>query len=601
MSSSFDNWKKALESLEASVGKELAEIRSCKREVQLARMAILDQETRGRYFRDDQRIILSAPEIIIGDVDKNGVMIGNGSVVVLRGSNVSLEGIGAGAGMGGSVITRAASIRQIAADPGIDGQENSVMGTSEIINLGRNIVLHSSDATECFYEAPASVGNGVSIHSDTLLNIDASVSNTIRKQTIEDAIAALKERKSDEEKSMKDLKKQTDKVMEDIDKTLEKQDSLMESINDVRTNVYDIDQLNQKFDQLSEVLSSVSASYQYAISRLAETTRQLAALEKAKSEVGEAADKYKDDPTGAMLAINAELVSITTNDGDGNIRVNPESGIEVSSTNVAINAHQADGSLTEKSYVRINTENFDLNTQSAKLDEKQEKGDITATGSVKITSKDITVQAIDSELKDKKVVEKALTEKGSITMRAENISAASYKTDGELTGSIVLNAKEMEIAAMKMKKEGEGEEAKYKEEKLADGSKLTVLAEKMFIGSQKNDNTKTKLVQIGSEKVGIIAKDTAEMQQGEAKAVLTLDGGNFTAGASANKLQGNTTIEGNAEIKGETKTPKLTSDQVEAKSAFKSPNINDTQGAGVPGQAGQPSAKMQEEEVKPKE
>ena len=106
-----------------------------------------------------------------------------------------------------------------------------------------------------------------------------------------------------------------------------------------------------------------------------------------------------------------------------------------------------------------------------------------------------------------------------------------------------------------------------------------------------------ELVQVAAKKVGIMGKETAEMQEGEAKSVVTLSGGNVTAGGSKVELKGNTTIEGNAEIKGETKTPKLTSDQVEAKSAFKSPNINDSMGAGMPGQAGKPSAKLKEEEA----
>ena len=107
---------------------------------------------------------------------------------------------------------------------------------------------------------------------------------------------------------------------------------------------------------------------------------------------------------------------------------------------------------------------------------------------------------------------------------------------------------------------------KRTDKQLAADSQMVLLADKMFVGSSDKE-TKSQLVQVASDKVGVLATTTAEMQQGEAKAVVTLDGGNLTVGASANELKGDTTMKGKA----------------------------------AAGAAGKPSAKLQEEEAKKSE
>ena len=98
--------------------------------------------------------------------------------------------------------------------------------------------------------------------------------------------------------------------------------------------------------------------------------------------------------------------------------------------------------------------------------------------------------------------------------------------------------------------------------------------------------------------MSVIATTTAEVQQGEAKAVVTLDGGNITLGASKNEINGDTTIAGKADIKGETTAPSGSFKSLEAGSSFKSPNISDGMGAPSSSSPGKPSAKLKEEEVK---
>ena len=103
MDTVFSDWKEALQNLQDCVEKDLEEIRKQKAEVQQIKIDIFNRLAEGKYFRDDKRIVISAPEIIIGDVDKSGMLWGDGGAVVVRGGNVSLEG----AGKTGSVKCRA--------------------------------------------------------------------------------------------------------------------------------------------------------------------------------------------------------------------------------------------------------------------------------------------------------------------------------------------------------------------------------------------------------------------------------------------------------------------------------------------------------------
>ena len=95
----------------------------------------------------------------------------------------------------------------------------------------------------------------------------------------------------------------------------------------------------------------------------------------------------------------------------------------------------------------------------------------------------------------------------------------------------------------------------------------------------------------------MFATETAEIQQGEAKAVLQLDGGTFSASGDKTALYGETTLNGKTEVKDALSAPKITGDSIEAKSQFKSPNISDGMGVGGGGGGGSLSTKLQKAEA----
>ena len=62
----FREWEKRLSAFESSVEKDLEEMRKCKAQIQQMQLNLVAEIKKGRYIYDEQRLVLSAPEIIIG-------------------------------------------------------------------------------------------------------------------------------------------------------------------------------------------------------------------------------------------------------------------------------------------------------------------------------------------------------------------------------------------------------------------------------------------------------------------------------------------------------------------------------------------------------
>ena len=591
MANILDDLKDALSSFESSVKKDLEEMREQKREVLRLRNELYDTVKNVNYVRHDGTVIVSAPNIILGNVDQHGNLIegGGGSSVTIRANSVSIEGVG-DSSAGGSITQRAASIRSIAVDPGVDGQENVVCGRSEIVCQAKGIALQAAN-DEGTFVSHAGTTNGIRLHSDTSLDIHATPSNAMKTSAIEGQMKMLDDIANDLKSQMSSSKKSVESAIKDITKLLEQQEDLNDTEMHLRASQPDISEMHDEYVSLERMLLSAVNNHIGIISRLAETERRKEALKAMKEELKGDKSNYTDKSTEAYVSIRSESMSLEAIDGDGNIRENQGAGLYVQSPHINIVAHDKDGALIKDSDLSINTQNVSISTENTKYDEKRENADITAIGDMTIVTKTLSVKAIDSELKDKKIEEKALTKDSKFSFRAETITAEATDTEGKSTGNISLNAKDIKVAAMNVDKE------KRTDKELAAESQMVLLADNMFVGSS-DKNTKSKMVQVASDKVGLLATTTAEIQQGEAKAVVTLDGGNLTAGSSKNELNGDTTIAGKAEIKGETTAPSGKFDILQAGKSFKSPNISDGMGAPSAAQAGKPAAKLQEEEAK---
>ena len=652
----FEEWKKMLEKFQQCVDKGVEEMHQQKAEVQQIKTDIFNRLDRGAYYHDDERIVISAPEIVIGNVDKSGAL--NGSyvgTVVIKGSDVSLEGVGET----GRIVSRAPIIHQKAVNPGIDGRENVVCDSSEIVSQACDIVLHSSDAKGEFSQLPLHAGRGgISLHADKRFNIEAAVTAERRKKQIEDVIKGLDTQSKELKKSVENQKKAVDKFLQDMIKLAEKEEKLNSpKDHSTFTNLTDISKVHEQMEALMPSVYRSTQTFIDLVSELAEVNRRKKALEKEKGAI-KTGDDFKKKSTGASMSVVAESISVATADGDGNLHTNPGAGISVRTPRMGLNMHDDQGALAKDGYFSVSAQNITLDTvnpkdkgkewpmegkvkiqskdinleaidykmndknqlwekeltkegkitMSAKTvevstanpkgierDEKGKliKGEFVGEGDVIIRSKTVSVESLDYEVKDGKLSTKALTKDGKLGIRTEKTTVIAADAEGKATGSINLNAKAVNVKSMDVDKE------KLTDSKLAAGSTMTLVSEKMYVGAKSKD-VKSKKVQTVSEEIGAFADKTLEMQQGEGKAAVQLDGGNAAVSGSKTQVYGETTINGKTEVKDELKAPKVVGDSVEAKSAFKSKNISDGMAMGGASGSGKLSTKLKTEDA-PKE
>ena len=592
MDYSFDTWKQALTDFQKSVTKDLEEIRRHKAEVQKMKEEIFSAINQGYYLRDDQRIVLSAPEIIIGNVDRDGTLrAGAASHVVLRGQAVDLDGIGSG----GQVRTRAASIRQVAVDPGSDGQEAVVQPLSEIVNQACQVVLQAECTQGVFTQPAPSSGEGsIRVHAEGALILDASNSNSQQKTHIE---AVLKQLDTDKKAAEAEAKANLQSFT-DLAKSISiirdgQQDRLSDEFN-IRTTYSDLDQIEQLIQTHAPALYKAYDNCSKALSRLAEINRQIICLKAEKEDLTKAASKFQKESTGAGLSLIGEQINLVSKDGDGNLRDNEGAGISILANDISLQAVNGVGALQKEGKVQVMAKTVEVSTQNAtelKYEKGEQKGGkYESQGDFVVKSKNVTFEALDQEFKDDKLEEKALTKESSFTVRTEKIDFSATDTEGKATGSLALNAKDISLRSMNVDKE------KRTDDKLAEGSTMLLLSEKMFVGAKKKD-IKSKKVQVSTEEAGVFADKTLELQQGEAKGVLQLSDGKAALSGSETQVYGNTTLNGKTEVKDELKAPKATIEHVEAKSSFKSSNISDGIPVPPPPSTANLSAKLKAEDA----
>ena len=655
----FKDWEEKLSTFESSVEKDLAEIRKCKAEMQQMKLDVVAELQKGRYVRDTQRLVLSAPEIIIGNVDRSGTLFAGGSKVIVRGTQVGVEG----AGEGGRLDLRAPSIREIAEDPGTDGREHVVGSVSEVVSQARNIIIQSDD-TQGAFSAPTTPtgGSGVRIHADKTIDVEAAMTAESREERLEALISETEKQKDYLKEQASAHKASFTSLQEETEELIEKRNKLSEDFKEVRANYREIRKVSEEIEVLSMSITEETYAYAEILALLAETNRRLKCFKDEKSKIKKG-DDFKNNPTGASVNITGENINLKSADGENNLRDNEGSGIAIAANTVGITSIDKEGALNKDGRVSVMAKTIEMATAGAadlkfddegelekatytaegdfllmsknitfesvdyevadkKYKEKQltddskivlraktievstensanvevdEEGKITkanytSEGDIIVRSKTLTVESVDTDIENGEAKEKALTAEGKVAVRAEKMDLSATDTEGKATGSVSINAKAVSVKSMDVEKE------KRTDDKLAEGSTMTIVSEKMYMGAKSKD-VKSKKVQVMSEEIGAFADKTLEIQQDEGKALVQLDGGNASLGGSKTEIYGVTTINGKTEVKDELKAPKITADDLNASAHFKTPNIEDGMAAGGAGGGGSLSAKLKTEDA----
>lgn len=585
----FKYWQEALDDFQKNVEKDLDEIRRYKSEVQQMKIDLIDHLEKGRYVRDDQRVIISAPEIIIGNVDKSGTLCGSNSRIILRGTNISLDGVGAGASGVGSIVSRAASIRQIAIDPGMDGQENVAKGISEIVSQARNVIIRSEKQANDVFPTYGLSGTdgGITLSTDGQISLNATLPCETLKERLEQEETALTTQTNDLKKEASQAKSEVSSLISQIDKLFD-QDLMNLDETMTRTNYMDIEELHEEIRNISGTIYTSMTRYFNVLSRLAEANRQLNSIKEQKEAAGQLQSSFKEKSTDTFISLRSENISLTSTDGDGNLRTNDGAGIGLAGKEISLTSYGNDGALIKDSGIYMGSQDVEINTANPKIADKNT--DLPAEGSVRVVSKAIQVEAVDYETKDDKTEEKSLTKEGSFTLRAEKINLNATDTEGKATGTIAANAKTVEVKAMDVDKE------KRTDKELAAGSSLLLLAEKVYAGAR-DKKTRSKSVQVASDKVGLFGDTAVELQQ-DGKAILQLSGGDAALSGSKTTLYGEMTSQGKSTFKSDVTAGTVEMKNLKVDSSFKTPYT--TEGISVPGapSTAKLSAKLSEEELK---
>ena len=487
-----------------------------------------------------------------------------------------------------------------------------------------------------------------------------------RDKRLGDLIKAFETRKGDLKKLVSSHKESFNSLVKALEEQLDKKEKVIKDDDEVRGNYQDLYEIDDEIEGLSLSMSEEVAGYAQTLSLLAEVNRQIKCFKAEKDKIKKG-DDFKKNSTGTTVGIAAENISLSSVDGENNYRDNEGAGVNILANEFSLQSVEKDGKLKKDGKVAIQAktvevttagsdklqyddkegvvktaeyaaegdfivksknitlESMDYEVKEKKLQEKQltadsriklrsktievstegsanvevdDKGKLTkvnytSEGDLIVRSKTVTVESVDYDMESGELKEKALTKDSKVAIRAEKMDLSATDTEGKATGSIGVNAKAVSIRSMDVEKE------KRTDDKLAAGSTMVLVSEKMYVGAKSKD-IKSKKVQAVSEEIGLLADKTFEASQGDGKAVVQLDGGNASVGGSKSQVYGDTTINAKTEIKGEVKAPKATIDNIEAKSSFKSSNISDGIATPGAGGGGSLSAKIKAEDA-PKE
>ena len=521
----FEKWEKKLSDFKDNVESELSEIRKCKAEMQQMQLDLVAKIKKGHYVYDPECLVLSAPKIIIGHVDRNGTLLGGGSEVIIRGTQVGVQG----AGEGGTVEVRASSIRHIAEDPGVDGLEHVVGTLSEIISQARNTIIQSNevsndkDSQGAFSATTVPTGSsGVRIHADKEIDIHAAMTAETRQKNLESLISGLEGLQSDLKDQADECKESFDELAGELKDLLAEREDLMEDNNGVRTNYLDISDKSEEIEDTAQLLTKQSYHYIEVLSKLAETNRRLKCFKNEKDSIT-TGDDFKGNRTGAKVRVLGEAINLVSADGEGNLRDNEGAGINMVANDVSIAAIESDDSLKEKGSVSIRAKNVEVSTANTADVQREKEGTLTAAtyaaeGDFTLKSKNITIESVDYEVADSKKKEKQLTDDSKIKLRAKTIEvstegSANIEVDenGAITkanytaeGDLIVKSKTVTVKST----DNDIENGEEKEKALTSESKVFIRAEKVDVVSTDTEGKATGSVSINAKAVSVKSMDT---------------------------------------------------------------------------------------------
>lgn len=462
--------------------------------------SFLTQHAPGQYIRNDDTIIISAPNIIIGNVDVYGNVIGDGTVT-LRSSSINLEGTGKNGT--GEIVSRAATIKNIAEHPGADGNENSVGNTSKILLQARDVSMVSQNGIGRF-SIDSNSDMGIHILSDSYVKIDAAApTDKKRKGILDTELQEIKKEKTSHVAALKRAKKAMDDTYTELRDVLNDSSDKRSDGKPIDGNIYLLDELHRKLETITTNFATSLKNYVDAASDVAKDNFNIVYLQSQIDTFKNVNKSDKKKSTQAYVSINGETLVFSNDDETGELRTNPGAGTVFSAPRFQVHA-QENGTIVDGSEVNIQVEKIVLDTTKTQYtDKKKGEGSCISQGEVDIYTKSLNVESIDYDIKDFKKKEKQLSEDSTINVRTEGVTIDTSQKE-KANGFCCVNSKVINLT---------GCDLKGKKYQIADSSNINIAAKKVRIGKSPS-GPHSESVQILSKKANVIGIDTATIGMG---------------------------------------------------------------------------------------
>lgn len=560
---------------------KLEEIRQIRNEIVQLQTKLQGEYKWGTYLHDDKRIVISAPEIIIGNVDKMGHLQG-GTVakVIIRGNKVNVEGVGNGDNNTGIITNQATRIINRASDPGPYGVEDIVYQKSLIANIARAINLRGVEDLGTFYTDFENAPAGIHIHSDNSMTLEANQPLAKTAAQLDKKMAACQALDKQYDTTLKQLKASLDALTKKMSDTIAQIEEMNADRDNIRNNAVEYSTLNTVLHKYTGEYYALTANYFGFQTTKAENARQMKVLTAMKEELNKQVQRAGNKTTtlNGNIIINSTAIDVNVADDGGTYRSDAKSGFQLNASDIRINAREDSGKLLPDGCVTIGGQNVKIDTNEFDGDFTSGSVKIPGKGMFSLLSKNIKLESVDYSLDNGAKKEEALTAGGNMQIRTESVSVMSTSTDGKATGSISLNAKDVTVASSDYQKDDKGA---YSPQGLAAGGNINVTGETIALG-----HANSKEVKMAADVATVQGKSEAKLAQGgigsAPEAAVVVQGGSTNIASSSN-----TDIYGNIGLRGETKVsagisgPKASFDGLEVSKGLKTPNFSD----GLPGSA----------------
>ncbi len=564
----YDSWLKSMKDFQASMDKDVNEVRRYKDEIQKIKQDMTDKYNKGQYTRDEHRIVISAPEIIIGNVLKDGTLIPDEtSRVIIRANNIQQEGVGTDYGQG-TIINKATEIKNICLDPGVDGNEEMVSYRSGYTVQAQSIALQSEETEGTFAEIASATPGEIKLQADDHVSVAAMAPLESRKKQIEEIVKAKNADKAR-------FQEESDGRMTSIEDTIKELNALFALTKNlfatgpqVRISIEDIETAKKLIDEKYNTLCQDIKAFQEATSKLAEANRQINTLNAKKTAIENTEQRVQNkQTTGASIDILAENTKIYSVDANYKVCESESAGLEIGAKKVEISAVANGNGVLEDSEFSVNTQKISLSTANRKPGENEGEIEMPAEGQVNITSRNIIMESVDkvytsSETPggDNEVREKALTSGGFIKMRAKFVNVRSQTTEGQAEGEFNVNSKIVKMSATE-----------------TTGDSLSIAPKSVIeLGyNQTRIRAKEHIIMDADKAILVHANEDVEIQQSFNKAALQLNQGNASLKGENTKLLGKITLSGETAFNANVEMKSATAKDLKVTDSISTPNSSE--------------------------